>query len=307
MPAPQIQVDRHGFPIPASFENSPGASSSAKRSRRGKRFFLAVLILSLIGFGVYEFVDSGALDRLKQAWADQKFRQARHDFFCDKMPEALESFDAAAKLDPTNAEIGRFRAAALEEMNRLNDSLAEYDRVLALDADDMNAIQGKANVLLRQGRHDEALAYMDRVIELTRGENGVVLNNRAYYRAVAHKKLEEALADVQLALEKDPDSANALDTRGYVLHLLGRNAEASIDLTRAIESIDADWKNASRDIQHRQESEFWPYFSRQFQESLSVVHHHRGLVQAALGMEREAARDFEQARKYGYNPDKGVF
>jgi hypothetical protein len=42
-------------------------------------------------------------------------------------------------------------------------------------------------------------------------------------------------------------------------------------------------------------------------EQLSVLYHHRGLVYEKLNQLEKAVADYEQARRLGYNPDKGVW
>ena len=53
-----------------------------------------------------------------------------------------------------------------------------------------------------------------------------VLNNYAYYLATQGKKLRKALRMSRITIEDDPDNATYLDTCGWILHLLGRDAQA---------------------------------------------------------------------------------
>src|SRR5262249_11870754 len=64
------------------------------------------------------------------------------------------------------------------------------------------------------------------------------LNGLAYAQALAKVDLEDALANVNKALDAEPDSAAMLDRRGYILHLLGENAKALEDMNRACKQLD---------------------------------------------------------------------
>jgi len=46
-------------------------------------------------------------------------------------------------------------------------------------------------------------------------------------------RLDEALADLNRAIELDPEDAETIASRGQVYRLLGREAEALADLARA--------------------------------------------------------------------------
>jgi tetratricopeptide (TPR) repeat protein len=66
-------------------------------------------------------------------------------------------------------------------------------------------------------------------------------NNRvwAYFKA---GKAADGVPDVQRALELNSNNADALDTRGHILEVLGRREEASADFRRAL-SIDLSIQN----------------------------------------------------------------
>jgi tetratricopeptide (TPR) repeat protein len=125
------------------------------------------------------------------------------------------------------------------------------------------------------------------------------LNQRAYIRALANtskEELEAGLKDVEeaIAMERD-DNAAFIDTRGYLLHLLGRHKEALVDIKRAIELT-----KGSRERAYRFND------AQELKENLAVMHHHRALIHDALGNKDEAIEDFRLAEEFGYNPDAGV-
>jgi tetratricopeptide (TPR) repeat protein len=65
-------------------------------------------------------------------------------------------------------------------------------------------------------------------------ENARVLNNLAWLLSADKNRYEEALALVSKAVERYPQFANAVDTRGVIYHRMGRLKEARADLEACI-------------------------------------------------------------------------
>ena len=57
-------------------------------------------------------------------------------------------------------------------------------------------------------------------------ENLAVLNNYAYYLSLREEELEKALEMSQVTIDKEPKNPTYLDTYAWILHKLGRSAEA---------------------------------------------------------------------------------
>ena len=57
-------------------------------------------------------------------------------------------------------------------------------------------------------------------------EYAPVLNNYAYYLSVNGRRLKKAYAMSKKTVEKEPDNPTYLDTFGWILHLMGKDAEA---------------------------------------------------------------------------------
>ncbi len=70
-------------------------------------------------------------------------------------------------------------------------------------------------------------------------------NQIAYMRALAGVDLEEALADVDKALESQQNES-FLDTKAWVLHRLGRDEEALEVIDEAMKEIESTWLSNSR-------------------------------------------------------------
>jgi tetratricopeptide (TPR) repeat protein len=152
----------------------------------------------------------------------------------------------------------------------------------------------------RQKDYATAIEDASAAIQLFGRDHEVLLNQRAYIRALANaeakdkEELQAGLADVNRALEMAPKHAAFVDTRGYLLHLLGDQHKALREMDRAIElTFEVQQRSYHRDPQR-------------FREDLAVMHFHRGLVYEALGHHDQASEDFQRAEKLGYNPDAGI-
>lgn len=85
----------------------------------------------------------------------------------------------------------------------------------------------------RVGNYAEAWKAFERYLEL-RPDDWNTMNNYAWYMAEQGVNLEKALALSRRTVDADPKNANSLDTYGWLLHLLGRDAEARPWLERAV-------------------------------------------------------------------------
>lgn len=156
-------------------------------------------------------------------------------------------------------------------------------------------------------RPDEALADAQAVVDLSTPGDPESLNLRAYTRALLRRDLPEALADIEQALGRGGEqSPEHLDTRGFILHLLGRNAEAIDDLNRAIDGMQASRKRLES-LRGRVDGTELERRLRSIDQSLAVMHHHRGEACAAAGFARQAQQDLEVAERKGYDPARGIF
>lgn len=73
-------------------------------------------------------------------------------------------------------------------------------------------------------------------------DSPVVLNNFAYMLSVQGVRFEEALEYVDLALSAEPDTPSFRDTRGWILHQLGRDEEALIEVEASLKDDPDNWE-----------------------------------------------------------------
>jgi tetratricopeptide (TPR) repeat protein len=104
----------------------------------------------------------------------------------------------------------------------------------------------RANTYLASQRYDLAIADYSQALTLLPGDP-LLLNNRCWARAVEGSDLAAALADCDEAVRKQPRSAAAHNSRGFVLLRLGR-------FDAAIGDYDASLKVNTRPNQLRASS-----------------------------------------------------
>ena len=136
--------------------------------------------------------------------------------------------------------------AAAANAYRLGDmaTAAEYMGSAVAWDDDLSK-EGQAMSLLLAEQYDFQNAI--RAFKLTLGgkppRSVDGLNQLAYYRALAGIELDEALADVDRAIELEGPNPLILDTKAWVLHELGRNLEALSFSNEAIKTLEVQLRN----------------------------------------------------------------
>jgi tetratricopeptide (TPR) repeat protein len=241
--------------------------------------------------------------------ADWLAQRARKKFIAGDMPGTVADSTRAFSLlgeeveDSKAADLLLLRGIAKLRLNDLNGSLADLNRAIGSP----NTRRGlreecyfhRSWVHCRLKNFGEAVNDATEVIQLAGDHHpnlAMLLNQRAYIRALANAgkdELEAGLKDIERALAMTRENAAYIDTRGYLLHLLGRNDEALRDMNRAI-----DLTGAVR-LYRANEAD-------RLREDLAVMCYHRGLVYDALGMKDKAIEDFQMADELGYNPEAGV-
>jgi tetratricopeptide (TPR) repeat protein len=149
--------------------------------------------------------------------------------------------------------------------DRYEEALAEFTKALDLDPGNVRAIGNRAITYQEMGRYDdlpwviawrgetytqlerydEAVADLNRAIELDPSLDWAIAARGLAYLAM--KRYHEALEDLGHALERDPDNAWAIARRGETYRLMGRYDEALAEFSRALQSDPEDaWATGSR-------------------------------------------------------------
>ena len=150
-----------------------------------------------------------------------------------------EAFARAHELqgDASADDDARRGAYLLEaELKQKNDDddgeLAVLARGLAAYPDDISLLYARGLAWERRDQIDRAEADLRRIL-VTDPENIPALNALGYTLADRTTRYQEALELIDRARVAEPDEAAIIDSYGWVLYRLGRNAEALVELRRA--------------------------------------------------------------------------
>ncbi len=137
------------------------------------------------------------------------------------------------QLDPTDDRL-IVRSARLEgKMGNLLGGIAMLNRALASSKAGQSLLLMERGILYAKSGNG-ALADRDFAAVRAKTTTSMELNNICWTKAIAGVPLESALVDCNLALTKTPDSAAALDSRGFVFLRLGRIDDAIRDYDAAL-------------------------------------------------------------------------
>lgn len=319
-----MKYDRHGFPIPPEFvppeeHSSPGVAASKKLSNtaagsrrpsagRGKKLFLLAVLAAFVVPGLLAPGVMPAIGEAVMQWSLE--RAIAHEGRGD-LRTAVRDVSRAIGWAGSDAQ-RKSRLLCWRAMLRIEN---RDPRGAIADAEDAMAIapmltqprrvRALARVMLDQP--DEALADAQAAVELAGPGDPEALNHRAYVRALVGRELDLALADIDAALAEDASGpAEFLDTKGFVLHQLGRHHEAVDLLNVAIDLTQKQRRDLASLAGHVDPDEL-AYRLRSLDHGLAVMHHHRGTACRSLGLEGQARQDLETAERKGYAPDRGIF
>ncbi|HEY5972485.1 MAG TPA: hypothetical protein VIT22_11070 [Pseudoxanthomonas sp.] len=167
---------------------------------------------------------------------EARLRTANVLFELDRKQEA---FTEARQLQgDAGADDDARRAAYLLEAElrqKDGDDAGELDvlaRGLAAWPDDNALLYARGLAWERRDRIDRAEADLRKIL-VTEPENTAALNALGYTLADRTTRYQEALELIDRARAAEPDEAAIIDSYGWVLYRLGRNAEALVELRRA--------------------------------------------------------------------------
>lgn len=127
---------------------------------------------------------------------------------------------------------------ALWQTGKLEEAIARFELILKLlkKGDTKNKVQTMSllgDLYHEKGDWERSFRMYEEVLRLDR-ENLPVLNNYAYYLSLRGEKLEKALSMSRITIDKESNNSTYLDTYGWILHLLGRSAEAKTIFRQAL-------------------------------------------------------------------------
>lgn len=138
--------------------------------------------------------------------------------------KALPDLLLSAELDPTSPMVHRLLAKCFFDLGRDEEAIVNAGKAIALDASMGEAYQVRGSSRYRQKEWAMAVADFTMAIE-----NGVQDWLPYYMRAFSRFNLQqddEALADIDIVLEKEPDMVQAILLKTEFLWFAGRKQEA---------------------------------------------------------------------------------
>ncbi len=151
---------------------------------------------------------------------------------------ALAQLRAFAEEYPRFAfDVVTAEAQLLYRMGRVDDALARYAQVTKLKPGRPELLLEYGAMLDLVGRYDEALTQMERAVELAPTDSNA-LNTLGYTLTNRTRRHREAYRLIRMALELEPDSAPIIDSMGWVLYRLGRVDEARSYLELALSKLE---------------------------------------------------------------------
>jgi tetratricopeptide (TPR) repeat protein len=181
--------------------------------------------------------------------------------------DALNSFDKAISIDPTDRAALAGRANALEHLGNYSDSLEVYNKILEIAPNYVKAWVGKGLALSDLNRSNESLESFNKAIELD-PEYIPTWNERAWL-LIKMGNYEKAVEDANKGITLlNRELAKTLDTEGVALEGMGKYKQALEYFNKSIE----------------------------LEPSIAEIWFHKGDALMALGRENDANAAYAEAK-----------
>ncbi len=212
----------------------------AWRAAGGRRSSVAVPVLA----GIALTIGSMSLDVFSQgrffaAMADTAYRQGLEKVADGRHDEALEDFNRAIRLDPTQAEAFLQRARLRASRGKDQEALKDYDRAVELRPDDLDFRLERAELAVAIGDDQRAIEDTDKIIK-AQPDFGLVLYIACEGVRASGEAFQEALNDLNAAVKSEPKSALFHFERGRVQLELERPDGPSRTLPQQSTSVPGD-------------------------------------------------------------------
>ena len=168
-----------------------------------------------------------------------------------RRPEALAAYEAAATIDPSDANLRQkieevrvdvpsllSRALIASANGNYTAALNLFDDILEVEPSNGNALIGKAVAYRRSGKPQEALNCLDLVLGVQPGNSSALLNRGNIL--LEQGDLEDALDSFDRLTQLYPNDEEAWAAQGEVLLKMGRNDDAQRAFTEALKLSPGD-------------------------------------------------------------------
>jgi tetratricopeptide (TPR) repeat protein len=141
-----------------------------------------------------------------------------------KLPEALETFDKAIKINPNNALFYNGKALLLRDLGRHEDAIVSFDTAFKKDPYMTSANINKAQTLELLNRREEALVIYEGILKKNTNLVPVLIFKAECLKEL--KRTKEALVAYDKAIEIEPNAPDLLNNKANILAQENRIKEA---------------------------------------------------------------------------------
>lgn len=130
---------------------------------------------------------------------------------------------------PGHLGLHAFRQTVAHFTGDYAEVIAEAETIISLSGGDADTRESMLQIIgdayMEMGDNKRCFAAYESVLKLNPG-NIATLNNYAYMLSLAGKQLGKALKMSEKTIAAEPENVTYLDTYGWILHRMGRNAQA---------------------------------------------------------------------------------
>lgn len=208
------------------------------------RMILAAAIGLPVGPVIADYLGPATTARWMLAKAANEFDQGN-------VVEAQKLLEDAYKKSPDIAADRNF-LRQLDRVEANNDSSAVSSFYVDLWEQRIGRIENPAirseaafaisSLLSNRKKFDDAARILNVNLPPIEERTAVQNNQMAYMRALAGKDLEQALVEIDMAI-KTAENESFLDTKGWVLHRMGRNEEALVVMDKSLAKLTEAWNS----------------------------------------------------------------
>lgn len=233
-------------------------------------------------------------------YADLLFRRTFYE-------KALEQYNRAIDLEPTNAFLWGGRGGVHAALDHLDSALSDYNRAIELDPERSPVYSARGNLLAGMGRLEEAVRDHDQAVAVGKGSPDPLVQRGQFYLDWMEMPAK-ALNDFDKAVELAPNMAEAYLGRGEAYLEIEQPARALVDLNKAIELAPILYAYTSRARAYydlgqveRAEKEYRDVLAGT--PTFAPAHLGLGYLQMERGQLKEAKASFDATFKHAAEPD----
>ena len=217
----------------------------------------------------------------------------------DRIPEAMEQFEAALKINPnlpqTHANLGN----ALMQVGQMPEAIEEFRESVRIKPDYAEGYYNIGDALMRTGHAAEAMEQFQQAVQIK--PDYAEAHNNLGNALLQTGQAAEATEEFQKAVQIQPDYAEAHNNLGNALLQTGQTADAITQFQQAVQ-FKPDYAEAYYDLGDAlMQAGRMPEAVEQFQQAIKLkpdfteAHYNMGGALEMSGRTAEAMEQFEQA------------